>query len=214
MNVTIIGAGNMGRGIGTRLVAGGHSVTFVDANPEVAEKTAADVKSAAKGGAKVSTASLGDVQLGDVVVLAVWYGTNIEIAKKLGTKLAGKVVVDIANPLNSTYDGLATAPDSSSAEDLAKAIASSAYVVKAFNTTYAGTLVAGQVAGQPLDVFIAGDDAKAKDKVAQLVKDGGMRPIDTGPLSRARQIEAMQFLHIVTQGTLGTNWASTIKILS
>ena len=214
MNVTIIGAGNMGRAIGTRAVAGGHSVTFVDANPETAEKAAADVKVSAKSDAKVSTASLGDARLGEVVVFAVWYGTNLELARQLGTKLAGKVVVDIANPLNSTYDGLATAPDSSSAEDLAKAIASGAKVVKAFNTTYASTLLAGQVAGQPLDVFIAGDDADAKSRVAQIVIDGGMRPVDTGPLSRARQIEGMQFLHIVTQGTLGTNWASTIKILS
>ncbi len=214
MNVTIIGSGNMGRGIGTRAVAGGHSVTFVDANPEVAEKTAADVKASAKNGAKVSTAPLGEVQLGDVVVFAVWYGTNIELAKQLGNKLAGKVVVDIANPLNSTYDGLATAPDSSSAEDLAKAIANGAKVVKAFNTTYAGTLLSGSVAGQPLDVFIAGDDADAKAKVAQIVTDGGMRPVDAGPLSRARQIEGMQLLHIVTQGTLGTNWGSALKILS
>jgi len=214
MNVTIIGSGNMGKGIGTRFVAGGHSVTFVDANPEVAEKAVADVKGAAKNGAKVSSSSLGDAKLGDVVVLAVWYGTNIEIAKQLGSKLAGKVVVDIANPLNATYDGLATASDSSSAEDLAKAVASGAKVVKAFNTTYAGTLLAGQVAGQKLDVFIAGDDADAKAKVSQLVTDGGMRAIDTGPLSRARQIEGMQFLHIVTQGTLGTNWGSAIKILS
>jgi 8-hydroxy-5-deazaflavin:NADPH oxidoreductase len=214
MNITIIGAGNMGKGIGTRLVAGGHSVTFVDANPEVAEKVAAEVRASAKKSAKVSTASLGNAELGDVVVFAVWYGTNIELAKQLGTKLAGKIVVDIANPLNSTFDGLATAADSSSAEDVARAIASGAKVVKAFNTTYAGTLLAGQVAGQSLDVFIAGDDADAKNKVAELVKDGGMRPIDTGPLSRARQIEGMQFLHIVTQGTLGTNWASTIKILS
>ncbi len=111
MNITIIGAGNMGRGIGTRAVAGGHSVTFVDASPETAEKAAADVRASAKNGATVSAAPLGDVQLGDVVVLAVWYGTNIEIAKQLGNKLAGKVVVDIANPLNSTYDGLATAPE-------------------------------------------------------------------------------------------------------
>ncbi|MCL4528914.1 MAG: NADPH-dependent F420 reductase [Chloroflexi bacterium] len=214
MNVTIIGAGNMGRGIGTRLAAGGHSVTFVDANPEVAEKTAADVKSAAKNGAKVSTSSLGNATLGDVVILAVWYGTNIEIVKQLGNKLAGKVVVDIANPLNQTFDGLATAPDSSSAEDVAKAITSGAKVVKAFNTTFAGTLLAGQIAGQQLDVFIAGDDADAKSKVAQLVKDGGMRPIDIGLLSRARQIEGMQFLHIVLQGTLGSNWMSAIKILS
>jgi hypothetical protein len=69
------------------------------------------------------------------------------------------------------------------------------------------------VDGKPLDVFIAGDDAVAKAKVAQIVTDGGMRPVDTGPLSRARQIEGMQFLHIVTQETLGTNWGSTIKIL-
>jgi 8-hydroxy-5-deazaflavin:NADPH oxidoreductase len=213
MNVTIIGAGNMGRGIGTRAAAGGHSVTFVDANPDVAEQAAVDVKKAAKNGAKVSTSSLGDVQLGDVVVLAVWYGVNIDLARQLGNKLAGKVVVDIANPLNSTYDGLATAPDSSSAEDLAKVVAPGAKVVKAFNTTYAGTLVAGQVDGRPLDVFIAGDDAEAKARVAQLVKDGGMRPIDTGALNRARQIEGMQLLHIVTQGTLGTNWGSAIKIL-
>jgi len=213
MNVTIIGAGNMGRGIATRLVAGGHSVTFVDANPEIAEKTAADVRASAVNGARVSTASLAEARLGDVVVLAVWYGTNIEIAKQLGARLAGKVVVDIANPLNATYYGLATAADSSSAEDVARAIASGAKVVKAFNTTYAGTLLAGEVAGQALDVFIAGDDADAKDKVAQLVKDGGMRPIDAGPLNRARQIEAMQLLHITLQNSLGTNWGSTIKIL-
>jgi NADPH-dependent F420 reductase len=213
MNVTIIGAGNMGRGIGTRAIAGGHSVTFVDANPEVAEKAAADLKAAAKKGATVSAANL-DAELGDVVVLAVWYGTNIEIAKQLGAKLAGKVVVDIANPLNATYDGLATAPDSSSAEDLAKAVAAGAHVVKAFNTTFAGTLIAGEVAGQKLDVFIAGDDADAKAKVSQIVTDGGMRAIDAGPLHRARQIESMQLLQIVLQGTLGTNWGSTIKILS
>ena len=208
MNVTSIGAGNMGRGIATRAIAGGHKVTFVDANPETAQKAAADLN------AEVGTL---DTPLGDVVVLAVWYGTNIEIAKQLGDKLAGKVVVDIANPLNSTYDGLATAPDSSSAEDLAKAIASGASgakVVKAFNTTYAGTLLSGSVAGQPLDVFIAGDDADAKAKIAQIVTDGGMRAVDAGPLHRARQIEGMQLLHIVLQGTLGTNWGSALKIVA
>lgn len=205
MNITIIGAGNMGRGIATRAIAGGHKVTFVDANPETAQKAAADLK------AEVGTL---DTPLGDVVVLAVWYGTNIEIAKQLGSKLAGKVVVDIANPLNSTFDGLATAPDSSSAEDLAKALVTGAKVVKAFNTTYAGTLIAGEVAGQKLDVFIAGDDADAKAKVAQIVTDGGMRAVDAGPLSRARQIEGMQLLHIVLQGSLGTNWGSALKILA
>ena len=214
MNTTIIGAGNMGRGIGTRFAAGGHSVTFVDVNPQSAQKVAAEVQAASKKGARVTAASLGEVELGDVVVLAVWYGVNIELVKQLGSRLAGKVVVDIANPLNATFDGLATAPDSSSAEDVARVVVAGAKVVKAFNTTFAGTLVAGQVAGQQLDVFIAGDDAEAKAKVAQLVSDGGMRAIDTGALHRARQIEGMQLLQIILQGSLGTNWGSAIKIIA
>lgn len=204
----------MGRAIGTRAVAGGHSVTFVGKTSESAEKAAEKVKASAKKGAQVSSANLTDFEPGDIVVLALWYGTNTEVAKQLGKKLAGKAVVDIANPLNATYDGLATAPNSSSAEEVAKVAVPGAKVVKAFNTTYAGTLLAGEVDDQPLDVFIAGDDADAKNKVAQLIKDGGMRPVDTGPLNRARQIEGMQLLHIVTQGSLGTNWASAIKILN
>src|SRR5215216_3852724 len=164
MNVTIIGPGNMGRAIGTRAAAAGHSVTFVGDKPENAEKAATDVKASAKSDIQVTSAKLDNVNLGDIVVLALWYGTNKDVAKQLGNKLAGKVVVDIANPLNSTYDGLATAPDSSSAEEVAH-VASGAKVVKAFNTTYAGTLLAGKVNGQPLDVFLAGDDADAKNKV-------------------------------------------------
>jgi len=214
MNVTIIGPGNMGRAIGTRAVAAGHSVTFVGRTLESATKAAEAVKASAKNDAQISTATLEDVKPGDVVVLAVWYGTNKEVAQQLGSKLDGKTVVDIANPLNSTFDGLATPPDSSSAEEVAKSAGSKVKVVKAFNTTYASTLLSGQVAGEPLDIFIAGDDPEAKDKVAQLVKDAGMRPVDTGPLSRARQIEGMQLLHIVTQGTLGANWGSALKILS
>jgi len=214
MNITIVGPGNMGRAIATRALAGGHSVTFAGKTLESAQKAADEVRASAKQGAEVSAATVEDVEPGDVVVLALWYGTNLEVAKQLGEKLKGKTVVDIANPVNSTYDGLVTAPDSSSAEDVAKAVGPKTKVVKAFNTTYASTLFSGQVGGEPLDVFIAGDDEEAKNKVAQLVKDAGLRPVDAGPLSRARQIEGMQLLHIVTQGDLGTNYASAIKILS
>jgi NADPH-dependent F420 reductase len=213
MNVTIIGAGNMGRGIGTRLVGGGHSVTFVSKDSAHAEKAAMDLQPMAKSGAIVKAATIENVDLGEVVILAVWHGTNIDIVKQLGKRLAGKVVVDIANPVNATYDGLATAPGTSAAEEVAKAASEGVNVVKAFNTTFAGTLNAGQVDGQLLDIFIAGDDLGSKNKVAQLVRDGGMRPVDTGPLSRSQHIEGMQLLQIVVQGALGTNWGSTVKIL-
>lgn len=214
MKITIIGPGNMGRAIATRAVAGGHSVTVVGKTLESAQKVADEVRASAKQGAEISAATLENVEPGDVVVLALWYGTNIEVAKQLSEKLNGKTVVDIANPLNSTYDGLVTASDSSSAEDVAKAVGPKTKVVKAFNTTYASTLLSGQVAGEPLDVFIAGDDEESKNKVAQFIQDAGLRPVDTGPLSRARQIEGLGFLHIVTQGDLGTNYASAVKILS
>lgn len=199
MNVTIIGAGNMGRGIGTRIVSGGHSVTVVDQNAEAAENLATELRALSRGDAKVSTASLENVVPGDVVVLAVWYGVNMEVAKKLGEKLSGKIVVDIANPLNASFDGLATAPGTSSAEDLAMSIAKGAKVVKAFNTTFAGTLVNGNVSGTPLDVFIAGDDEEAKKVVAKLVEDGGLVAVDAGPLLRSRELEGLGLLGITLQ---------------
>lgn len=214
MNVTIIGAGNMGRGIGRRFLAGGHSITLVDIDGQAADQAAADLRMAAGNGAPISTGTLEAVELGDVVVLALWYGANVETVRQLGKKLEGRIVVDIANPLNSTYDGLATAPESSSAEDVASAVAAGTSVVKAFNTTFAGTLMAGQVDGKPLDVFIAGDDPDAKAQVARLIADGGLRPIDVGPLSRARQLEGIGLLHISLQQTLGSNWMSAVKIIN
>jgi hypothetical protein len=86
-------------------------------------------------------------------------------------------------------------------------------VLKAFNTTFAGTLVAGQVAGLPLDVLIAGDDADAKAILSRLVEDSGLRAIDVGPLSRARLLEGIGLLHITLQGKLGTNWMSAVKFV-
>ena len=109
MNITIIGAGNMGRGIGYRAVAGGHSVTIVNDHPEKAEKLAAELSGVAKKGATAKTATL-EAAFGDVVVLALPFGTALQVAKQLGSRLAGKVVVDISNPLNATYDGLAIEP--------------------------------------------------------------------------------------------------------
>ena len=149
-----------------------------------------------------------------MVILAVYYPGSLELARELGDRLAGKVVVDIANPLNQTFDGLATAPGTSAAEEVAATAAAGTRVVKAFNTTFSGTLVEGQVAGQPLDVFIAGDDEGAKEAVAQLVRDGGLRAIDVGPLERARELEGLGFLGITLQQPLGLNFQSAWKLIS
>src|SRR5919112_1834394 len=122
MQVTVIGAGNMGRGIGHRLVAGGHDVTVVDQDPEEAGRLAEELRGAAEEGATVESAGP-DAELGgEVVILAVYYPGSLELAGELGDRLAGKVVVDISNPLNETFDGLATSPGTSAAEEVAATV--------------------------------------------------------------------------------------------
>lgn len=207
MKVTIVGAGNMGRGIGTRMVAGGHEVEILDRDPEQARELAGELG----GGA---TALDADAAFGgEVVVLAVYYPAIKEAVRQYADRLAGKVVVDITNPVDTeTWDRLATEPGSSSAEEVAGLVPAGTQVVKAFNTTFAPTLVAGEAAGQQLDVLIAGDDGAAKEKVAQLVRDAGLRPIDVGPLARAQQLEQLGFLHISVQQPLELGFASAIKL--
>jgi predicted dinucleotide-binding enzyme len=209
MNVTIIGTGNMARGIGSRVLAGGHDLTVVGKDSERAEAVANDLG----GSGSLKTATGGDPIEGDVVVLAVYYPDARDAVEQHADQLSGKVVVDITNPVNETYDALVTPPDGSATAELA-ALAPGARFVKAFNTTFGRTLVEGKVAGQPLDVLIAGDDADAKGAVAALVEDGGLRAIDAGALQRARELEAAGLLHITVQGALGTGGASALKLLA
>jgi NADPH-dependent F420 reductase len=212
MRITIIGAGLMGRGIGMRFVAGGNDVEVIDTDPEQAQALAQDLSS--HGGGSATTAESGGAITGEVVVLAISYPVIADVVRQYTSQLAGKVVVDISNPVDfETMDGLTTPPDSSSAEETAKLVPDGTAVVKAFNTTFGNTLVAGEVAGQQLDVLIAGDDAEAKMKVAELVESGGLRAIDVGPLRRARQLEQLGFLHISLQEPLGTGFGSAVKFI-
>jgi 8-hydroxy-5-deazaflavin:NADPH oxidoreductase len=211
MKVTIIGAGTMGRGIGTRAVAGGNAVAVIDIDPESAHDLAEELAGHEQGAAAVETSG---TITGDVVILAVYYPVVAEVVRRYHEQLAGKVVVDIANPVDfTTMDALATPLDSSSAEETAELVPEGTPVVKAFNTTFGNTLVPGEVAGQQLDVLIAGDDETAKRMVKQLVESGGLRPIDVGPLRRARQLEQLGFLHISLQDRLGTGFGSAVKFI-
>lgn len=212
MNVTIVGAGNMGRGIATRLAAGGHAVALVGRTEDQAGAVAAELR-ASRPGASVTGVSLDDGLASDIVVLALPYAAAREFAATNAAKLAGKTVVDISNPLNGTYDGLVTEPGRSAAEEIAAALPKS-HVVKAFNTTFAGTLVDGTVDGHALDVFVASNDDAAKAAVLGLVADGGLRGIDAGNLERARQLEGLALLGITLQMPLGLGFKSAWKLVA
>ena len=207
MDITIIGTGNMARGIATRALAGGHTVTLRGTAPDKAQALAAELSGSVESGV------VGDPLSGDVVVLAIPYGAVAEVLGTYGGQLDGKVLVDITNPVDfSTFTPLEIEAGSAAQEIARKA--PGANVVKAFNTTFAGTLAEGQVAGQPLDVLLASDDADAKGTVSRLVEDGGQRAIDAGPLARAHELEAVGYLHMALQQSLGTEFGSAFKVLA
>ena len=221
MIVTIVGAGRLAEGVAVRTIAGGHRLRITDAEPGKAESLIASmaVRGRSSGAVEAASSSLKVATVGeaiagaDIVVLALPYPEGRAVARDQGAALAGVTVVDTCNPVDfSTFDSLLTSPGMSAAEEIAAANPS-ARVVKAFNTTFASTLVSGWVGGLPVDVFLAGDDPQAKKLVATLVSDGGMRPVDTGPLRRARELEAFQLLHMTLQGPLGLDWASAVKLL-
>jgi predicted dinucleotide-binding enzyme len=206
MDITIIGTGNMARGIATRALAGGHTVTLLGTAAEKAERHAGELSG------NVRTGTVGDPLAGDVVVLAVWYQAVDDVLGRYGDQLAGKVVVDITNPVDAQTFQPLTLEAGSAAQEIAQK-AGGAKVVKAFNTTFAATLVAGEVAGQPLDVFVASDEEDAKDAVRALADGAGLRVVDAGPLATARQVEGLGYLHMTIQDSLGTGYDTAIKVL-
>ncbi len=171
-SVTIFGAGTMGMAIDRVLTAGGASVDHITSSDH---------------GATVA---------GDIVVLAVPYPALSAITAEYGDQLAGKVVIDITNPLNfETFDSLVVPANSSATAELAESLPSSS-VLKAFNTTFAATLATKQVGPNPTTVLIAGDDSVAKETLAAALTAGGVAAIDAGGLNRARELEALGFLQL------------------
>src|SRR5262252_4499349 len=114
-------------------------------------------------------------------ILAVPYASAAPVVSQYGDALAGKVIVDISNPFNPAATGLAVSDGTSIAQQVAKAAPASAHVVKAFNALFADVLAQGG----PLDVFLAGDDARAKASMSAFINSLGLRPRDTGDLTMA-----------------------------
>jgi catechol 2,3-dioxygenase len=207
MNITIIGTGNMARGIATRALAGGHAVTLLGTSADKSEALAGELSGDVRAGA------VGDGLESDVVVLAVWYQALDDVLRRYGDQLEGRIVVDITNPVDpQTFQPLN--PEAGSAAQEIARRAPGARVVKAFNTTFAGTLVQGEVGGQSLDVFVASDDEDAKRVLGRLAEDGGLRVIDAGPLATARQLEGAGYVHMAIQGGLGTGYGSALKVVA
>ena len=190
-DITIFGTGSMGSAIGELFSAGGHSVQHVDtetATPRIH---------------------------GDIVVLAVPYSALASIAADYERELAGRIVVDITNPVDfATFDDLVVPADSSAAAELADALPA-ARVVKAFNTTFAATLATGKVGEHRTTVLIAGDDADAKRALTEAITAGGaVDVVDAGALKRARELEALGFLQLTLAANEKVSWTGGFGVIA
>ncbi|OBW92723.1 NADPH-dependent F420 reductase [Gallibacterium salpingitidis] len=172
MTVTIFGKGNMAKAIAKNFELAGNKVEFIGQEADATIH-------------------------GNIVVFAVPYTAIDDIIGKYQTQLAGKVVIDITNPVDfSTMDDLVIPADTSAAEIIQKKLSQSE-VVKGFNTTFAATLVSGEITkGVPTTVQLASDSTQAKEKVQAALKGSPLAFIDAGALKRARQLEALGFLNI------------------
>ena len=188
-HLSIIGTGNMGQAIASVAGKGDHTVQLLGQN---------DRDTAVSG---------------DVVVLAVPYPAVSDVIAQRGESLAGKIVVDITNPLNfETFDSLVVPADSSATAEIATALPESR-VLKAFNTTFAGTLTAGIVGPLTTTVLIAGDDTDAKSTLAGIITSGGLNAIDAGSLKRARELEALGFLQLTLAASDKVSWTGGFGVI-
>lgn len=208
-SISIIGSGGMAAAIGGLAAKAGHTVEVMSRDPAKARALAEQV------GAGVTTRMFGTTPAGDIVILAVPYSAVLEVVKHYGEGLAGKLLVDITNPIKSDFTGFLTPEDSFGAQEIAKVAPADAIIVKAFNTQNSEVLAAGPVEGHPLDIFLAGDDAQAKARISAFIDSLGLRPMDAGQLAMARTLEhaCMLVLGLVTHSIKHTNFSIGVSLL-
>ncbi|CNF54012.1 TPA: NAD(P)-binding domain-containing protein [Yersinia enterocolitica] len=207
--ISIIGSGGMAAAIGGLAARAGHIVEVMSRDAAKARALAGQI------GVGATTGTFGATPAGDIVILAVPYSAVLDVVKQYGEKLAGKLLIDITNPIKPDFSGFLTPEDSFGAREIARAAPADADIVKAFNTQFSHVLAVGSVKGQLLDVFIAGDNAQAKARVSAFIESLGLRPMDTGPLFMARTLEhaCMLCLGLMTHSVRHTNFSIGVNLL-
>jgi len=190
--IAIIGTGRMGSTLGKRWAAAGHTIVYGSRDPQRAEVRELLT---ATGTTAIATTPADAARRAGIVVIAVpWEGVQ-DSARSLGD-LAGKIVIDVTNPLVFDADRDVEVAVPHSGAELIRDWLPGAQVVKAFNTVNWAVITEPRLAGGPVTVALAGDDAKAKERVGRLVAQLGLEPFDAGRLANARYLEGMALLYV------------------
>jgi predicted dinucleotide-binding enzyme len=212
MKIGILGTGDVGKALGRGFLAAGHEVKM-GARQAGSEKATAWVK---ESGARASEGSFVDAaKFGEVVVLATLGVANEGVLAQAGAEnLKGKVVIDATNPLDFSKGfppSLAISGRDSGGEQ-AQRLLPGAHVVKCFNTIGNAHMYKPAFPGGPPDMFIAGNDAGAKAKVGEILRDFGWNTVDLGGIESSRYLEAMCMAWVLTASGSG-NWNIAFKLL-
>lgn len=205
MKIAVIGSGNIGKALGGSLIRAGYEVTLASRSAEHARTTAAGI------GAQATDSIIDAVSAAEVIVLAVPAGHAVDVAREIAPATAGKVVIDVTNPLKSDLSGLSTT-GVSVAEELAQALPEAA-LVKGFNTLFGSLQADPTTHGQTIDALFATDDEQARATFTALATDLGFRAVHVGALAAARELEAMALLNIRLQVVSGGAWQSTFVLV-
>lgn len=200
MKVAIIGAGNVGTALARSATQAGHDVVIAAAHPEHAAAAAATIGATPAASAREAASGA------DVVVLAVPVGVVAEVAREVAPARPA-VIVDVTNRPTPDPNGRPT----SVAEEI-QAVVPETPVVKAFNTAFASVQADPARYPVPVDGFVAGDDAAAKQTALSFVASLGFRPVDAGSLAAARTLEGMAWLNI-SRNLQGGSWQDAWVLL-
>ncbi|MBK7652811.1 MAG: NAD(P)-binding domain-containing protein [Flammeovirgaceae bacterium] len=217
MKIAVLGTGNVGDTIGSKLVELGHSV-MMGSRTSSNEKGKAFV---AKHSDKASLGSFADAAaFGEIIFNCTAGSGSLEALKLAGeNNLKGKIIIDIANPLDFSKGmppTLSIVNGNSLAEEIQKTFPA-ANVVKALNTMWCGLMVnPAMINGGDHSTFISGNDADAKEKVKGILKSFGWADkniLDLGDITTARGTEMYLPLWLRIYGATN-NGGFNIKIVS
>ena len=204
MKIAVVGAGNVGKALGSGWAGKGHAVVYGVRDP--GSPKLADIDRARTPVLSVAQAAAE----ADVVVLATPWAATQDAVAACGS-LAGKVVLDTTNPISAGFSGM-DRPEGKSGGELVAGWAVGAKVVKVFNTTGFNNM-ANPVYGDARSMMLyCGEDAGAKDVARQLCADLGFDPVDAGPMENARYTEALAWVWIwlAIKGGQGRDMAFTM----
>src|SRR5437868_2210219 len=192
MKLGVLGTGSVGSALGSGFVKAGHEV-------RMGSREAGNEKGkawAAAAGAGASSGSFADAAaFGEIVFNATAGAGSVEAVRAAGREnLRGKILVDVTNPLDFSRGMPPTLFTAAAGDSLAERIQAElpeTRVVKALNTLNASVMLEPGRAGGESDLFIAGNDAGAKQRVAEFLRQfGWKRILDLGDAIAARGTEA------------------------